>query len=75
MERTAKVFFTNRSQAVRLPKAFQFAVDKVYIHREGEKLVLSPRPSSWDEYLASGPVAPRDFMLGIEDLPLQERDL
>lgn len=73
MEHTAKVFFTNRSQAVRLPKEFQFAVSTVYIHREGEKLILSPRPSKWDEYLSSGPVAPADFMARVEDLPLQER--
>ncbi|HEY9868968.1 MAG TPA: type II toxin-antitoxin system VapB family antitoxin [Candidatus Obscuribacterales bacterium] len=75
MERTAKVFYTNRSQAVRLPKEFQFAVDEVYIRRDGEKLILSPRPSSWDEYLTQGPVAPDDFMSGVEDLPLQERTL
>lgn len=74
MERTAKVFFSNRSQAVRLPKEFQFATREVYIHREGDKIVLSPRPSSWEEYLAHGPIAPDDFMVGIEDLPLQQRD-
>ncbi len=74
MERTAKVFFSNRSQAVRLPKEFQFAVPEVFIYRDGERVILSPRPSSWDEYLAHGPVAPDDFMTEIEDLPLQERD-
>lgn len=73
MERTAKIFLTNRSQAVRLPKEFQFSVDEVYIRREGERVILSPRPSSWDDYLAHGPVAPADFMSGIEDLPVQER--
>ncbi len=74
MERTAKIFLTNRSQAVRLPKEFQFAVSEVYIRREGENVVLSPRPTSWDDYLAHGPIAPADFMVAIEDLPLQERD-
>ena len=73
MERLAKVFMTNRSQAVRLPKEFQFSVSQVYIHREGERVVLSPRPSSWDAYLASGPVAPDDFMAEVDDLPVQER--
>ncbi|HEY9784025.1 MAG TPA: type II toxin-antitoxin system VapB family antitoxin [Candidatus Obscuribacterales bacterium] len=74
MERTAKVFRTNRSQAVRLPKEFQFSVDEVYIHREGEKVILSPRPSSWQDFLEHGPVASPDFMVGVRDLPLQERD-
>jgi antitoxin VapB len=73
MERTAKVFFTNRSQAVRLPKEFQFATAEVYIHREGERVILSPKPSSWEDYLANGPIAPADFMTDVEDLPVQER--
>jgi antitoxin VapB len=73
MERIAKVFYTNRSQAIRLPKEFQFDTDEVYIHREGEKLIVSPRPSSWDDYLDNGPVAPSDFMEAVDDLPVQER--
>lgn len=76
MKQTAKVFWTNRSQAIRLPKEFQFAVDEVYIQREGEKIILSPKPkpSSWKEYLKSGAVAPDDYMVGVEDLPLQQRN-
>src|SRR4051794_17229158 len=31
MPRTAKIFMTNRSQAVRLPKDYQFATDEVFI--------------------------------------------
>jgi antitoxin VapB len=75
MERTAKVFFTNRSQAVRLPKEFQFDTDEVFIYREGDKVVLSPKPKSWDDYLSTGVVAPDDFMDEVEDMPLQERSL
>lgn len=74
MDRTAKIFLNNRSQAVRLPKDFQFNVSEVFIRKQGEDVVLSPRPSSWDAYLASGPVAPADFMAEVEDLPVQERD-
>lgn len=73
MQRTAKVFMNNRSQAVRLPKEFQFKTTEVYIRKEGEDIILSPRPKSWAEYLASGAVASEDFMEGIEDLPVQER--
>ena len=36
MPRTAKVFMTNRSQAVRLPKDFQFATDEVLIRKVGD---------------------------------------
>ena len=34
----------NRSQAVRLPKEFQFNTDEVFIRKEGEDVILSPRP-------------------------------
>jgi virulence-associated protein VagC len=38
----ARVFWSGRSQAVRLPKAFRLAVDEVAIRREGDALVLEP---------------------------------
>ena len=75
MERTAKIFLNNRSQAVRLPKDFQFNVNEVFIRKQGNDVVLSPRPANWDAYLEGGPIAPIDFMAGIEDLPVQERDV
>ena len=42
MQRRAKVFMNNRSQAVRLPKEFQFETDEVFIRKEGEDVILSP---------------------------------
>ena len=48
----------NRSQAVRLPKDFQFNTGEVFIRKEGSD---------------DAPVASADFMEGIEDLPAQER--
>ena len=74
MQRRAKVFMTNRSQAVRLPKEFQFETDEVFIRKEGEEVILSPRPADWASYLDSGPVASDTFMTDIEDLPVQERE-
>jgi antitoxin VapB len=73
MDRTAKIFLNNRSQAVRLPKDFQFKTSEVFIRRQGDDVVLSARPSGWGNYLAQGPIAPVDFMVGVEDLPVQER--
>ncbi len=43
MPRTAKVFMTNRSQAVRLPKEYQFETDEVFIRKVGEDVILSTR--------------------------------
>lgn len=74
MPKTAKIFMNNRSQAVRLPKEFQFETKEVYIRKEGDEVVLSPRPVDWADYLKNGPVASADFMADVDDLPVQERD-
>jgi len=73
MQRTARIFMNNRSQAVRLPKDFQFSTPEVFIRKQGDDVILSPRPADWSAYLASGSVASEEFMEGIEDLPVQER--
>lgn len=73
MPRTARVFMTNRSQAVRLPKEFRFSTDEVFIRKEGEAVILSPRPRDWQAYLENGPVASEAYMADVENLPAQER--
>jgi antitoxin VapB len=74
MQRKAKIFMNNRSQAVRLPKEFQFQTREVFIRKVGSDVVLSPRPLDWASYLAEAPAASADFMEGIEDFPVQERE-
>ena len=43
----AKVFWSGRSQAVRLPKEFRFAGDRVRIRRHGAAVIIEPLPSDW----------------------------
>ncbi|HZP05443.1 MAG TPA: type II toxin-antitoxin system VapB family antitoxin [Terracidiphilus sp.] len=74
MQRTAKIFMNNRSQAVRLPKEFQFNSSEVFIRKEGENVILSPRPKDWSGLLDSDAVASKEFMTNVEKLPVQERD-
>jgi antitoxin VapB len=74
MQRKARIFMNNRSQAVRLPKEFQFDTQDVFIRKEGGTVILSPRPFDWTSYLAEGPVASATFMEDVEDLPVQERE-
>jgi antitoxin VapB len=51
--KTAKVFKQGNSQAVRLPKEFRFQGDEVYIKREGEAVVLLPKPAPrWRHVMA-----------------------
>lgn len=64
---------TNRSQAVRLPREFQFSTDEVFIRKEGDDVILSPRPRDWASYIQSAPIASDAFMTDAEDLPVQER--
>jgi len=47
-EGRAKVFWTGRSQAVRLPKAFRLSTREVSVRRQGETLVLEPMESERD---------------------------
>jgi len=45
----ARVFWSGRSQAVRLPKAFRFSTTEVAIRREGRSVVLEPVEIERDE--------------------------
>jgi antitoxin VapB len=38
----AKIFWSGRSQAVRLPKEFRFDGTEVRIRREGDRVILEP---------------------------------
>ena len=44
---TAKVFWSGRSQAVRLPKEFRFDTDQVRIRRQGRAVILEPIAEDW----------------------------
>jgi antitoxin VapB len=46
---TAKLFLNGKSQAVRLPKAFRFDGDEVYIKKVSNGVLLVPKDISlWD---------------------------
>ena len=47
MSRTAKLFWTGRSQAVRLPKDFRMEGAEVRIRKQGAAVVLEPVASDW----------------------------
>lgn len=44
---TAKIFWSGRSQAVRLPKEFRFDVSEVRIRRQGKAVILEPIANDW----------------------------
>jgi antitoxin VapB len=53
MHRTAKIFATGRSQAVRLPLEFRFDVAEVFIRHDPATgdVVLSRKPTDWQDLL------------------------
>ncbi|MBI4705814.1 MAG: AbrB/MazE/SpoVT family DNA-binding domain-containing protein [Deltaproteobacteria bacterium] len=73
----AKVFWTGRSQAVRLPKPYRFEGTEVSIHRAGCAVVLEPvRRRRWPPgYFGSfGPLG-EDFAVPAPLPPSPHRDL
>ena len=43
----ARLFWSGRSQAVRLPKEYRFEGDEVRIRRQGNAVVLEPIADDW----------------------------
>jgi antitoxin VapB len=72
--KTAKLFISGGSQAVRLPAYCRFKGKEVFISKKGDQVILSPKPESWAEFLSSGPRVSPDFMQGFKDLPVQNRE-
>lgn len=74
--RVARVGRNNRAQVVTIPLEYRFpeGMKQVFIRKVGDEVILSPRPVDWSGFLASNIRASEDFMVGIDDLPVQERD-
>lgn len=66
---TAKLFWSGRSQAVRLPKDFRIDGSEVRIRRHGASVILEPIASDWAWLDAlSGPIDD-DFREAAEQQP------
>jgi antitoxin VapB len=65
----ARVIRTGRSQTVRIPKAYWFDCDEIFIERKGDRLIRTPkhRRRSWKEYFAQHSRLPADFPAQIDD--------
>jgi antitoxin VapB len=59
---TARLFINGRSQAVRLPKEYQFNSKNVYIQRVGEAVMLFPVDREWEVFLHGLNNFSEDFM-------------
>ena len=71
---TAKIFMNGRSQAIRLPKAYRFEGDEVYIKKVGDVVMLIPYHAPWQVMVDSLGLFSKDFMSSREQPDLQERE-
>jgi antitoxin VapB len=69
---TAKLFWSGRSQAVRLPKDFRFRGNEVRIRRHGSAVILEPLASDWDWLDAIAGKLDDDFVQAVDERPEQQ---
>jgi antitoxin VapB len=75
MAKTAKVFMNGRSQAVRLPAEFRFSCREVLVERQGDAVIIRPKPPGWDDFFARESKVPADSLADREDRDPETRDL
>ena len=59
---TAKIFQNGRSQAVRLPKEYQFKGKEVFIQKHGNAVLLIPHEKAWEVFMEGLSGFSEDFM-------------
>ena len=72
---TAKLFQNGRSQAVRLPKEFQFKGEDVFIQKHGNAVLLIPHEKAWEVFMEGLSGFSEDYMKNGRDQGVdQERE-
>jgi antitoxin VapB len=69
---TAKLFWSGRSQGVRLPKDFRFRGKEVRIRRHGNTVVLEPLADDWRRLDAIVGQLDDNFVRAVEEEPQQQ---
>jgi antitoxin VapB len=65
----AKIFWSGRSQAVRLPKDFRFQGDEVRIRRRGSAVILEPMAEDWTWLDSIAGKLDEDFVQAVDEQP------
>lgn len=72
---TAKLFTNGRNQAVRIPKRYQFAGERVILKKHGRGLLLIPEEDPWAGLLDAMGQFPSNYMAdGREQGEFEERE-
>jgi antitoxin VapB len=68
----AKIFWSGRSQAVRLPKEFRFSGKEVRIRRHGKAVILEPMADDWSWLDSIAGKLDEDFVQAVYENPGQQ---
>ena len=71
--KTARVFKSGNSQAVRIPKEFHLEGEEVEIRKQGGSLILRPTKKSWAALIESLKKFTDDFMEDGRNQPPAQR--
>jgi antitoxin VapB len=69
----AKLFWSGRSQAVRLPKSYRFEGEEVRIRRRGSAVILEPVGDDWSWLDAIVGTLDDDFVRAVNERPEQQK--
>lgn len=65
----ARLFWSGKNQAVKLPKHYNFECDEIYIKKQGNSLILMPKNKPFDLFYYSLRNFTEDFMDERKQLP------
>jgi antitoxin VapB len=71
---TAKLFKNGSSQAVRLPREYNFEGTEVYIQKIGHSVMLLPKDNPWEMLISSVNDFSADYLSKRFQLPVQKRN-
>ena len=82
-QKDSTVFTSGNSQAIRIPKDFQFKTKQVTVIQRGEDLIIMPKYSDWAEIMANLPPLTQQEAQELDQamltakqrpLPMEQRD-
>jgi antitoxin VapB len=73
--KVATIFKNGRStQAIRIPKEYRLSAKEVWVEKVGNSLLITPKPTSWDDFFTSPLRLSDDFSMERDHHFPQKRD-
>jgi len=69
---SSKVFTSGNSQAIRLPKEFQFKESELFIQKIGNSIILFPKEDPWRAFEESLSEFSDDFLADGRNQPISQ---